>query len=73
MPRIKNLKIAKRRQKIQQQLGSVAASLGAAHPQPAVRPVRNNRIVFLLGFITGSVITLWLTLFLIRFLPMVFR
>jgi len=73
MPRIKNWKIAKRRRKIQQKLGSVAASVGAVHPQPAMRPIQSNRLVFLFGFITGAVITLWLTLFLIKFLPMVFQ
>jgi hypothetical protein len=40
-------------------------------PQPSVRPVFNNRVVFGAGLLTGLVIGLWVGMFLCMFLPMV--
>jgi hypothetical protein len=40
-------------------------------PQPAIRPVYNNRVVFGAGVVTGLVIGIWVSMFLCNFIPMV--
>lgn len=61
------------RQSVGEKAGAAAQKVGESHPQPPVKPVYNNRVVFAAGFITGAVITLWVTLFLLKFMPLVLR
>jgi len=41
------------------------------YPQPANKPVYNNRIVYGAGLATGLVIGIWIGMFFCMFLPMV--
>lgn len=69
--------MGKREDQIRHAIGEKADAaiykMSKSHIQPSVKPVYNNRIVFAAGFVTGAVITLWVTLFLIKFVPMVLR
>jgi hypothetical protein len=69
--------MGKRKDKLQRIVGEKAESaiykMSKSHVQPPAKPVYNNRIVFIAGFVTGAIITLWVTLFMIKFLPLVLR
>jgi hypothetical protein len=69
--------MGKREEQIRRVVGEKAESavykISQSHVQPPAKPVYNNRVVFAAGFITGAVITLWVTLFLIKFIPLVLQ
>lgn len=71
MPRIKNWKIAKRRRELERKLGVAASGLGDAYPQPAIRPVQNNRTVFIAGLLTGFAIGVCLYFFVSKMLEVI--
>jgi len=61
------------RHAVGEKVATAAYKISQSHVQPSAKPVYNNRVVFAAGFITGAVITLWVTLFLINFIPLVLR
>lgn len=48
-----------------------ASPASKRYPQPPIKAVYNNRVVFGAGVVTGLVIGIWVSMFLCNFIPMV--
>jgi len=56
----------KKRQHVKEMVSSIGESIDRAYPQPPVKIVKSNRLVFFVGYATGLITGIALSVFIFR-------